>query len=165
MFERSEFPAVPLAGCDGRASARSADARQGVLCFGYFHLDKQMKVTRAAARNPKLKFAPALVPNTRARPIRLSALTSLPNPRFRTAVRLPFVCSSERKEAKKKTPGLRVGAKRAEPLRCSVRRVRQKLRRLSPPSNTLPHRRSAPGTLRPCASRSLHTGSIQATNP
>ena len=53
----SEFPAVPLAIRDGRASARSADARQGVFCFGYFHLDKQMKVTRAAARNPKPKFA------------------------------------------------------------------------------------------------------------
>jgi hypothetical protein len=53
MFERSEFPAVPLAGCDGREPLRSIGARQGVLCFGYFHLDKQMKVTRAAARNPK----------------------------------------------------------------------------------------------------------------
>ena len=56
MFERSEFPAAPLAAFAERESARSADARQGVLCFGYFHLDKQMKVTRAAARNPKPKL-------------------------------------------------------------------------------------------------------------
>ena len=62
MFERSEFPAVPLAVRDGRVSARSADARQGVFCFGYFHLDKQMKVTRAAARNPKPKFTRTVHP-------------------------------------------------------------------------------------------------------
>ncbi|WP_423820568.1 hypothetical protein V5738_09465 [Salinisphaera sp. SPP-AMP-43] len=31
---------------------RSIDARQGVLSFGYFRLDKQTKVTRASARNP-----------------------------------------------------------------------------------------------------------------
>jgi len=53
MFERSEFPAVPLAGRDGRASAQSADARQGAFCFGYFYLGKQIKVTRTAVRNPK----------------------------------------------------------------------------------------------------------------
>ena len=58
----------------------------------------------------------------------------------------------------------RVTRRRCAPNHCqsnkkfSGRRVRQKLGRLSPPSNTLPHRRSAPGTLRPCASRSLHTG-------
>ena len=52
----SEFPAVPLAIRDGREPMRSIGARQGVLCFGYFHLDKQMKVTRTAVRNPKPKF-------------------------------------------------------------------------------------------------------------
>ena len=56
----SEIPAVPLAIRDGRASAHSADARQGVFCFGYFHLDKQMKVTRTSVRNPKRKFACAV---------------------------------------------------------------------------------------------------------
>ena len=40
-----------LTGEQHRASMRSIDARQGVFCFGYFHLDKQMKVTRTAVRN------------------------------------------------------------------------------------------------------------------
>ena len=53
MFERSEFPAVPLATCDGRGPMRSIGARQGVFCFGHFHLDKQMKVTRTSVRNLK----------------------------------------------------------------------------------------------------------------
>ena len=53
MFERSEFPAAPLSAFAERESMRSIGARQGVLCFGYFHLDKQMKVTRTAVRNPK----------------------------------------------------------------------------------------------------------------
>jgi len=71
------------------------------------------------------------------RAISLSALTSLSNPWFRTAVRLPFVCSSKRKEAKEKTPGLRVGAKRAEPLRCAGRRVRPELGSLWRSSDSL----------------------------
>ncbi|AWN17258.1 hypothetical protein SALB1_3064 [Salinisphaera sp. LB1] len=50
----SEFPAVPLAVRGGREPMRSIGARQGVVSFGYFHLDKQTKVTRASARNPKL---------------------------------------------------------------------------------------------------------------
>ena len=56
----SEFPAVPLAVRDGRAPMRSIGARQGVLCFGYFHLDKQMKVTRTTVRNPQPQFTRAI---------------------------------------------------------------------------------------------------------
>ena len=40
-----------------RAPMQRIGARQGVLCFGYFHLDKQMKVTRTAVRNPKSNCA------------------------------------------------------------------------------------------------------------
>jgi len=60
----SEFPAVPLAGRDGKEPMRSIGARQGVFCFGYFHLDKQMKVTRTAVRNPNPRSIRAVNPRT-----------------------------------------------------------------------------------------------------
>ena len=133
----------------------------------------------------------------------LPVLTSLSDLWFRAAARLPFVCLSKRKEAKEKTPGLRVGAKRAEPTRRRVgpsRRSRdatagvgmsprrqltarpaegrshssgedagatamlmpkgcgQNSRRFGDAQTGWPHRRTAPDTLRHCASRSLHTG-------
>ena len=82
-------------------------------------------------------------------------------------MRLPFVCSSKRKEAKEKTPGLRVGAKRAELLPEQYQVLGPKGAALvnqygsdhfGDPQTGWPHRRRAPETLRPCASRSLHTG-------
>jgi hypothetical protein len=43
---------------------RSIGARQGALCFGYFNLGKQIKVARAAARNPKSIEPGSLIQNT-----------------------------------------------------------------------------------------------------
>ncbi|ERJ19411.1 hypothetical protein SSPSH_001479 [Salinisphaera shabanensis E1L3A] len=64
MFERSEFPAAPLAAFAGRESMRSIDARQGVFSLGYFSLDKQREVPRTAVRNPEYKSTRTVDPAT-----------------------------------------------------------------------------------------------------
>ena len=62
MFERSEFPAAPLADRDGRASAQSADARQGVLflCLLSFGQAKESESHNSA--KPQVKIHPTVDP-------------------------------------------------------------------------------------------------------
>ena len=90
-------------------------------------------------------------------------LTGLALPLFRTAVRLPFVCSSKRKEAKEMTPGTAPAA----PVHSNARSdgMHAELTSLSRCSDNCAHRRSAPDTRRPCASPSPVTGRNTARYP